>query len=983
MKNSLQRLTEKTSNLGNYNRKYLHIISSNIEALSDALERQGTSDRVHLWSYSTDIPDEMETVLQAASSRDESLNFLGCFYALQFLHMNLRMIDIVKLELAESHHRARSCRKLMMEAGRMFRHLTKNYMEQLLHVFLEGDNPPEFVMLSVGTRADQDDIDLGIVHRRPQDSERLNRLISQLSSWMFKTATRLHFHLSEHIGVNNLTATLGEYQRVMDSNSYDFVIVSEMLGAAAVLGNQQLYIEFKKRITDRFYYTSEEKINLFHESYLRAMLGEIHSLLNTPRPSDTINPKQDGLREIKGILSALKLVYGVEKVNAWDIIDQLKVNNPERFRQYESIENTLSIFELFRHLYQIMVVQDETIALNEPFIEENVAKIARMMGFEKKGVVSSKDFLLVIYYESLENSVEAIEVLVADLKDHLRKVSIYKPIFSGEFHRLPGYKGNLSADFIDATSFAHGITYWDDFLEELNKADGVFYHEFISSFAQLSGKKKMDVAERYVSGIEREVSSVLRFLVTLGKNADSKEATNTFLTISKQFISKLSDIQGASASLAQLTNTYPDTLNTFLSMIDWESLSSFVQIAQRKPDLSELAPIHKQLLALARIHYQSSHFFKRHFHSILNKYPVFIKNLHNNDKLEEITRGIYSDITSLPSPIQRIERVSDYYDMEFVRVSLMAMNGASCEITDSEFIEFCDNYTMSLYEYCLFDLHTTLDSSIYPHDLLLLFATGGHAREQGFDDDYDLIVILDSTDEKKADFCNKLIARMNSHILKRGILPHHRFADHFGKYVINLDELADYLSSNRESIHVDQSQILSCRALVGTSKLENKFHKKIVEPFIFNQNLRYIDLMVDEMKSRHYMEHGKDSRNIKECSGGLRDIEMLMLIYKAKYKLRDTLNRSFLSRMARIEPQHGHEFKYIEAHLNFLKNMRDLYRLQVAANDIIEREYLSPVAATIGYGSGEKETKSLYNDFLRRTDEASSVINGLTDKIRD
>ncbi len=983
MKNSLQRLTEKTSTLGNYNRKYLHIISSNIEALSNALERQGTSDRVHLWSYSMDIPDEMDTVMQAAGNRDESLNFLGCFYALQFLHMNLRMIDIVKLELAETSHRAKSCRKLMLEAGRMFRHLTKNYMERLLRIFLEGKSPPEFVMLSVGTRADQDDIDLGIVHRRPGDSARLNRLISQLSSRMFKTATRLHFHLSEHIGENNLTATLEEYQRAMESKTYDFVIISEMLGAATILGSEKLYREFKEKVTDRFYYNPDRGVNPFHESYLRGMLGEIHSLLNTPGTSDTINPKEDGLREIKGILSALKLVYGVEEVNAWEIIDQLKLKNPERYREYESIENTLSIFELFRHLYQIMVVQDETIALQEPFIEKSVSKIARMMGFEKKGVVSSKDFLLVIYYEYLENSIEAINLLVADLKDHLRKVSIYKPIFSGEFRELPGYEGNLSTDFIDATLMAHGITYWDDFLEELNRGDNQFYNEFVNSFVRLPGKKKREVAERYISGIQREIAPVLRFLVTLGRKANSEAAHKTFHTMSEQFIAKLSEYQGASTSLAQLTSTHPDTLNTFLSMLDWESLNSFVQIARRKPDLSEMAPIHKQLLTLARIHYQSSHFFKRHFHSILNRYPVFIKNLHNNDKLKEVTRGIYSDITSLSSPDERIERLSAYYDMEFVRVSLLAMEGASCEVTDAEFIEFCDNYTISLYENCLFKQQQSLARTIYPHDLLVLFATGGHAREQGFDDDYDLIVILDSTDREKIDFCNRLIAGMNSHILKRGILPHHRFADHFGKYVISMDELADYLAGEGESVHVDLSQILSCRALVTTSKLENKFHRKIIKPFIFDQNSRYIHMMTGEMKSRHHIEHGKERRNIKECSGGLRDIEMLMLIYKAKYRMRDTLNRAFLSRMARIEPEHGHLFEYIEDHLNFLKNLRDLYRLQVAANDVIEKEYLSPVAASIGYGNGEKETGRLYHDFLRRTDEAAEVINGLIGKIRD
>ena len=90
------------------------------------------------------------------------------------------------------------------------------------------------------------------------------------------------------------------------------------------------------------------------------------------------------------------------------------------------------------------------------------------------------------------------------------------------------------------------------------------------------------------------------------------------------------------------------------------------------PAIPEYLPVHRQLLALSNIHYQSSHFFKRHFHPILNKYPVFIKNLHNNDKLKEITDGFYSDLTSLTSLSDRIERLGDYYDLEFVRAWVSA-----------------------------------------------------------------------------------------------------------------------------------------------------------------------------------------------------------------------------------------------------------------------------------------------------------------------
>lgn len=68
MKEPLARLTEKTSKLGNYNHKYLHIISTNIDGLTSALERVGLRDGVRLWNYSNDVAREMDIVLKAASS---------------------------------------------------------------------------------------------------------------------------------------------------------------------------------------------------------------------------------------------------------------------------------------------------------------------------------------------------------------------------------------------------------------------------------------------------------------------------------------------------------------------------------------------------------------------------------------------------------------------------------------------------------------------------------------------------------------------------------------------------------------------------------------------------------------------------------------------------------------------------------------------------------------------------------------------------
>ncbi|MCP4631805.1 MAG: hypothetical protein GY855_02685, partial [candidate division Zixibacteria bacterium] len=485
MKDPLTRLTEKTASLGNYNRKYIHIISNNIDNLIMTLEQRGVRDRVHLWNYSSEIPGEMDTILQCASDDKEKLDLLGCYFALQFLHMNLQTVDIVKLELATSQERWRTGIKLMLESGRRFRFLTKCYMERLLGIFIGDREMPEFVLLGVGTRADQDDIDLGVIYEGPYESDALNRAIGFLSSEMLKKATRLHCHLSEHVGQRSFAATIEDYEEILEKGMYDFVIVTEMLGAAVIIGSDRLFEQFQERVTDRFYYNANSDQGRYHEGYLRGILGEIHSLLTRPKPSDTIFPKDEGLRPIKTLLSALKLTHGVRKTDTWEIIDELKEKNPNREQQYQDIKQALSFIEIFRHLYQILVAQDEDIGLYEPSIDSMVANIAEMIGFEKKGVVSAKDFMMVNYYEFLEKSHKAIDILAGDLRKHLKDISIFKSIFAGEIFDNAGYKGNLAVCFIRTSRFFKGISYWDDFLEELGDDSKEFYDEFIASFNEL------------------------------------------------------------------------------------------------------------------------------------------------------------------------------------------------------------------------------------------------------------------------------------------------------------------------------------------------------------------------------------------------------------------------------------------------------------------------------------------------------------------
>ncbi|GAH03713.1 unnamed protein product, partial [marine sediment metagenome] len=281
---------------------------------------------------------------------------------------------------------------------------------------------------------------------------------------------------------------------------------------------------------------------------------------------------------------------------------------------------------------------------------------------------------------------------------------------------------------------------------------------------------------------------------------------------------------------------------------------------------------------------------------------------------------------------------------------------------NAEFTEFSDRYMDTLFDICRQEVDAEYKKRIITEDLLAIFAAGGHAREQAYDDDYDIIVLLNSDDEEILSYCNKIVSKMNSDIIKRGTIPHHRFADYFGRFVILMREIEQLLSEDRPDIFIEKSQILGARLVVGSHRFENEFLERVVKPQIFDKKEDYIKQMIGEIHSRHTADKKQllPASNIKESSGGLRDIEMMMLILKAKFNLKGPVNSKLFEDVARLQSNLENDLKELADALNFLKNLRDVYRLTAGATDIIVLEALRSPANIMGYKSGAE----LYRKFV-------------------
>jgi hypothetical protein len=103
----------------------------------------------------------------------------------------------------------------------------------------------------------------------------------------------------------------------------DVVIISELLNARLITGSAKFFSKFKKRILSRYYYHPNEN-NLYHEGYLRGILGELRAMLLNQPQTDSVAPKYDSIRILKSFLYAKKAILNIKEVNAWEILDRLK-----------------------------------------------------------------------------------------------------------------------------------------------------------------------------------------------------------------------------------------------------------------------------------------------------------------------------------------------------------------------------------------------------------------------------------------------------------------------------------------------------------------------------------------------------------------------------------------------------------------------------------------------------------------------------------
>jgi len=577
------------------------------------------------------------------------------------------------------------------------------------------------------------------------------------------------------------------------------------------------------------------------------------------------------------------------------------------------------------------------------------------MGYEDRNHAQANTQMLTHYFDHHKLARLGVDRLLDGVTEHLREITVFYPITHIKSHKtgeqlLPE---NIPVNFIKTARFFQGVRFWDDLLNSLDNPNQILLKRFLADFIELPEDKRETLVQTFVKwGINSPFALISLFSIIANRQPQMIE-TEFFQHFVKSFIDNLEPTLENISRLCQTLNLAPQMMNNFLSVLPTGLLNQLIVILEKPYWKPEIASLRDTLLMLCRIYYNNSYYFKRFVQRVFNTYAEYITSLNNQPKLNQLAEGLFRNIDNFDSLNEKFERLGDYYDFEFMRIGISLLEGASFNKINREFTHFSDNYLQMLFELCREEV-TQADplQESEMHDLVAIFTAGGHARGQAFDDDYDLIVLINSDDPAILDFCNKIIRKMNKQIIRRSIIPQFRFADRFRHFATTFGDLRQMFSQPDENSFIDQSQLLGARMVVGSAHFMEEFKKEIIIPFIFQRKDAFIHAVLSEIKARHVYSLNATIPDIKEGCGGLRDFENFILILKAHYEWPEPLNAALYTRLAEILPHAGHQFAKLVDDYHLLKHIRDLYRLIVSNDDHLQPAQLAQLIQPLNLSRG-------------------------------
>ena len=927
-------LPPEAEEFGNHHRKFLKAWNDGGAPLMEALDRAGLGDQVRPDTPFDDPLLELHHIRSALGGETgdpEVMRGMAAYYAIQFLHLNAQAVRMLAAPRVPAHPSDplgdERFPRLIDLLERRFRALSRGFLHHALIHHCRGAPLPPFAVLFVGAMSDHEDLDIAVV-AEAGDHQEFSAALARTQTTFFRHAQKLDPHLSQYIPGHRIWADVGEYKEILGRDLKNFVVVSQVIGAGFLVGDRKLFSRFRAEVHRRYFSKGEDA--RFHEGFVRGAIEELRYLLAAHHSPSIINPKTEVYRVIKMLVAALRTVFGVEGSNAIRGLHDLGQADPAHAQQYGALAKAYAFNEVLRYLYALYVVQEDDIHLENAEVQAPLENIARLMGF------GSAEQLVQAYDENLTETLRAGRVLTGVLSEHLRESSFfYRAFREGRLNQDSG----AAATFLQLIKDFEGEVFWDDIVDLLRERPSLLA-DISEDLTGLEGETRHRLVGAYVEMMSAELPSLMRLLTLIATRSRGGRDEALSLEFIDAVIASIEASEEQRSAYFEFCYSSPGLLHRVISLYPpdrTQRLMAIVSAAEDDPRRKGTLHRHRALRALAFGH---SKYLGRFIDNVLRARPHFIEVVDDFRRSRGLARRVLSEADHCPQHQQRVQVIGEYYDIEFVRTAVHGLLGGSQDLLEEEFHSFSDSFIEAQFKACVAKVSGEMAGQGLQEALkdFGFFATGGNARGEAFHDDYDYIAVADTDDEERLRTLNRIVAGAHFGILKRALVPHNRLIEHFGRYVVTLAELDAHLSSERDDLFIDQSEMLDSRLVVGDPKLSWRFAKRIMVPHVYGRRESYCQAMIEELGARH--AGGDDEStgiDLKEGRGGLRDINMLLLILKGASGVKAPLSLEVWDSLS--ERTDNEEtcrlLGELREHYRFIKRLRDLYRLAVAYDEIV------------------------------------------------
>ncbi len=949
MKSSLdRRLTELISDVekwGNFNNRYIFQLRKSWSNIKSKF----TVSSIESMFRNNDYYHKMKELLIVGGDCDEKEHLLGFYFSLKYLQLHISTRN--GLIANRSKSLSRMAESFLQIFQSEMERLSSAFIEYLLIIYMGGKLIPHFIILNVGTTLDLEDIDIGVIIRSECDTELLRKSLAKLNTAMLRRAIRLHFYLSEQLTDTSFFTTVEDYMKIIDQSKRDFIMISELLNARPVCGDMSLYEHLRKNLLEQYFMTFD-KPSMHHFEYVGSMVKELNALTKRNyKGSSKIAVKSEGLMILNALITAQKTRFGVDESSVWMIFGKLKELDSTNADNYRKLQKRKRFLEIFRYFYQLIIAQENIVDFSQKELFPYLADIADCLDIKADNQNEYVEKLKRKLHRELKSLREISQQLINQLSVYHRLLRVFGGVYSGKevTNWIKRIKGNLALEFLNAVRFfaySHNLVL---LLKPIESMENNVLERFVSDLKRIENKE--EVVEQFVCLTADTPALFFSLLKIIAKK--NRE-------LGKLFFFRICSICQEDIRIHNIVINYLyERIDEFCRVLPWLDIESREELVKscntkRTPRAESIIRTVKGLLG-------SSQFLERRLLVLGKTFPEILRNMDRTKALESSAASILSRIQFVEDHDRKLELLGNYFDIELLRITFVFMRDLNLKDYHRDFSVMMEQYFQCVIDVIINKLRI---ENFIPEgefkDKFAFLAVGGAARREGLVPDLDSMFVLSEDDDNLRDFSAQVVARLNREISCRGIMPHQRFAEITGEYAIPVFDLERFLYTDSSERFVDKSEILGSRMIYGGKAVDSMIRHRIIQRLIFNQRSSYLCEMSNEIIQRNEYRGEIDNSvigDLKEDPGGLRDLNLLLLMFRAYYRLREPSNWKLLNILKVLDKDNKDKYASIKDNMEFLLKLRSLYRLMVANDDAIYFEYSNEVAGKLGYSLEELKKK--------------------------